>query len=171
MKKYIDLPEYLLRWTLFRVGAFHVRMHNIITGDNTPFLHNHPFNYMSVVISGGYSEQVLIDDSIVVKHHRVGSVILRNSSTYHRIKEVLPGCKTIFFAFGSALWCLKRHKDVVCPAEYKVPVAPGVYRRELSGCSRYARFDGFWRVSSNSIYEAMMQVRPSIHQVGHWEEI
>lgn len=98
IKPYTHIVGYLHRWTILRIGAFHARIHDILSIDQTPFLHNHPFWYISIILRGGYTEQVeAADGTLMVKTHRVGSVISRKDGTYHRIIAVQPGTKTLFF--------------------------------------------------------------------------
>jgi hypothetical protein len=64
------------------VGNFHVRVHKISGIDKTTLYHNHPFNYVSIILFGGYIEK-MIDNSI----HKYGflSIIRHKHSEYHRI--------------------------------------------------------------------------------------
>ncbi len=103
-KKYRSIPFFLLRFTLLKIGPLHIRTHKIIGEDITSLLHNHPFNYISIIIRGGYTETVKNKKGLVGRRHGLFSFVLRKSSTYHRIDAVLPDTTTLFFAFGRKEW-------------------------------------------------------------------
>lgn len=164
MTPYHHLPGYLHRWTLCRCRRLVVRLHHILTPDATPYLHTHPFHYMSVIVSGGYAEQVLVGDELVVKNHTRGSVIFHRNKTPHRIVRVLPNTKTLFVAWTTAGsdqgWTLLPHRDVIEPDGY-VRHPDGVYRHG----SRYRkRHAGMWYALCNTIRAAQECTRLSIHQ-------
>ncbi|GAF74628.1 unnamed protein product [marine sediment metagenome] len=103
-KKYRSIPFFLLRFTLLEIGPLHIRTHKIIGEDVTSLLHNHPFNYISIIIRGGYTETVKSRKGLVEKRHGLFSFVSRRASTYHRIDTVLPETTTLFFAFGRKSW-------------------------------------------------------------------
>ena len=89
MRVYSHLPGYLLRWRLLGAGRFMLRLHRILSPDGTPFLHTHPFWYVSVVLRGGYTERFLRPDGTLAKRrHGPGAVIVRRPDTAHRIDSV-----------------------------------------------------------------------------------
>jgi hypothetical protein len=47
--------EYLRRYTLFTCKWFSIKLHNALTSDDGP-LHDHPWNYISIILFGGYYE-------------------------------------------------------------------------------------------------------------------
>lgn len=142
-----------------------VRVHRILTPDATPFLHDHPFSYVSLVIRGGYTEQVQTDaGDLAIRQHRVGAVIVRSSKTAHRITAVAPGCTTLFFAWrrrgpGQG-WSLRRHPCVQAPASYQ-DWPDGLYRHRNGFRKRTA---GIWYTWAPTKDEALQSERLSIHQ-------
>lgn len=56
----IDNPSKTYLWRLRIVGTpwFSIFVHKIMLPDNRPVLHDHPWNFFSVVIKGGYMEFV-----------------------------------------------------------------------------------------------------------------
>lgn len=172
MKAYNHLVGYLHRWTICKIGKLHIRLHHILNVDGTPFLHNHPFAYVSIILTGGYTEQVLVGDELKLVNHLAPAIIIRKSSTYHRIVEVGGDCKTLFFAYGSSTWGLKRHPDITPPDTYRVPSTCGIYCRYINGKKRYAKFnDGVWYAGSESIESAYTTTTLSVHQCGVWEDV
>ena len=172
LKKYPSLPNYLLRFTLFQVGPVHVRLHTILTPDGTPYLHNHPFHYISIILSGGYVEQLLYEDTILVKQHKRFSVIVRNDSDFHRISSLKNTTKTLFMTFETGRpWKLFKHKNLVLPENFHIPTKPGVYKRTINDSLVYARFNEFWYKGRATIEEAKVETKLSIHQIGNFVEV
>lgn len=60
-KPYSNIKDFLLRFTLIKIGGLHIRLHKIIDKDKTALYHNHPFNYISIILKGGYNETILIN--------------------------------------------------------------------------------------------------------------
>lgn len=172
MQPYNHLPGYLHRWRLFRFRQWVVRIHRILDQDRTPFLHTHPFDYVSVVIWGGYTEQILCDDgSLRTEHHRFGSIIRRRAEDAHRIATFRTGCCTLFLAKSKTSedqgWTLLRHPQVTAPTNYNdapdgLYCAPGGYRRRLNG---------MWMALRSSKTAAWKCTTLSIHQQINSEEI
>lgn len=163
-KEYNSLPNYLMRFTLVQVGRLHIRLHNIISKDTTPFLHNHPFSYISIILKGSYDEQLLVDNKIVVKTHKPGSIIFRTNKDYHRINNT-NGCKTLFIAIKSNnTWSIKRHDSIDNPIEYKTPT-DGIHTRQIKGRKLYCKVvDGIWYIGNEDYKIATNETRQSIHQ-------
>lgn len=47
--------KYLIRWTLFTCKWFSIKIHKALQSDRGP-LHDHPWNYISIILWGGYYE-------------------------------------------------------------------------------------------------------------------
>jgi len=169
MKAYNHLTGYLYRWTVLRINRLHIRLHKIVDEDQTPFLHNHPFHYISFIIKGGYDEQVLENGDIKTYSHSWWSVIQRRASVFHRIKRVKGPTWTLFITWCTdSNWELKQHPSLDVPDRYAVPLQNGVYRRTINGAEKYHKFCGFWCIGHLSYDAATAETRPSVHQVGNW---
>lgn len=162
MKPYNHLRGYLHRWSVLKVGRLKVRIHDILTPDGTPYMHTHPFHYVSIVLSGGYTEQIYKGFHLATVKHTRWSVIARTAGRPHRISEVQPNAKTLFFCWSSRQpWKLFRFG---CPAPQGYVDAPdGVY--EVHNGWR-ARRNGFWYALRSSPEEARACGQLSIHQTG-----
>lgn len=142
-----------------------VRVHRILTPDATPFLHDHPFGYLSLVVRGGYTEQVrTASGELLTIRHRAGALIFRSAGTAHRITTVAPGCLTLFFAWhlrkpGQG-WSLYRHAEVTAPDEYQ-DWPDGLYRHR-DGYRK--RAGGIWYTWAGTEADALRAERISIHQ-------
>lgn len=161
MIAYKHLRGYLERYTLLNFMRVHIRFHRIKRPDITPFLHTHPFDYLSIVLWGGYTE--CLEDGEL--SHRPLSIIARSRRTAHRIIAVRPGTLTLFFTWKSEdkSWMFKE-----CPKEHKAPdwidYPKGVYARTLYGRPAYSKFDKYWHRAAQSIEAARTEQRPSIDQ-------
>ncbi len=104
--------HYMRRWRFFRTRRFGVRIHHILRSDPDRDLHDHPFNFTSVILWGGYWEYtldpyllahqerppgfVLHKDGVVRRWYGRGSVLVRRAEQLHRLE--LPE--------GSTAWTL-----------------------------------------------------------------
>lgn len=154
-KPYMHLLGYLHRYTIFCIGKLKVRIHHILSEDKTHWFHDHPFHYVSIILSGGYVESIMTPSGIQLRCHTVGSIIIRTCKTPHRIEHVLPNTKTLFFAYyNSHVWQLYGKND----NKYE----DGVYWLG----DRYSKcVGGKWHKSSKILYNAQNETRLSIHQV------
>lgn len=151
---------YLERFTILKFFNLHIRIHKILSEDKTVFYHNHPFHFLSIILSGGYVEEILKDDKIITKHYKNGAFIFRSKNTYHRIKSVEPNTKTLFFTFGNYKnWHLKSITPNVNRPE------DGVYRRIIKGNKVYSKcYRGMFYIGSRDIDIARKEDRLSIFQ-------
>ncbi len=159
LKSYSPLKGYLERWTIFRKGRLHVRLHYLKKDDCTPFLHSHPFSYISLILKGGYTETLEHKD---VMHKRF-SLIFRNAKTFHRLKKVDPNTLTFFIA-----WSTKDKKWDLKNIDLDVPgwtvYDPGIYIRRVNGKLVYSKFDNHWKKGSTCFETAGLEEAPSIDQ-------
>lgn len=170
MKAYNHLCDYLHRWTIFTAGKLHIRLHHILSADGTPFLHSHPFWYVSIIYRGGYTEQVLLNNVLTVVTHVAPTIIIRRPTTFHRISNVTGTCKTLFFTWKANDWNLLRHSEITTPDTYVVPNNQGVYRRIINDRSVYSKFEnGVWWVGMVAREGAQLSDTLSVHQCCKWE--
>lgn len=109
-----DGSLYMGRWEFFRTRLFWPRLHHIATPDLDRHLHDHPADFFSLVLSGGYVEDrpetpdPCFDDDGAERIRTVvrgpGSFALRRASDRHKISFVAPDTYTLFIFFGG-----KRH--------------------------------------------------------------
>lgn len=98
---YRHLSGYMLRWWLIpeRTDSdFAVRLHHILREDRDRHLHDHPWEFRSIILRGWYVEEYLGDDGVV--HERIwraGDTYVAPKGYYHRITRVSPGgVRTLF---------------------------------------------------------------------------
>lgn len=63
-----------------------IRVHNIMTSDEDRALHCHPFDFMTIILKGGYTEYTADGKS---RFYGPGSILFRKAETLHRLE--LPG--------------------------------------------------------------------------------
>ena len=49
---------YMVRWRLIQTPYFGIYLHKFLRGDADPFVHDHPWAFISFVLRGGYTEMV-----------------------------------------------------------------------------------------------------------------
>ena len=163
LKPYKSLQGYLHRFTVLHLGPLHIRIHRIHSEDKTPFLHTHPFAYLSIVLWGGYEELIEKQGELVANKRRIFSLVARSSRHAHQILNVKPGTTTLFATFGLRHW--RWHFTRRGRAHSQWQSRPrGVYLRVLSGEPRFCKFDQFWHKSAPSIELAEKEILPSLNQ-------
>lgn len=77
-----------------------VRIHVIHRSDNDRYLHDHPWDFMTIILRGGYYEVQGAQDGFVACWHYPGTVLFRRATTFHRL-VLEPGAKavTLFITF------------------------------------------------------------------------
>lgn len=161
MLGYKHLKGYLERYTILKVWRLHIRLHRIKRPDITPFLHTHPFHYISIILWGGYSE---VTDSKVCIRSR-WSVSFRSAATPHRIVSVDPNTITLFITWSTAanVWKFVA-TDWKFVATDWIVYEPGIYSRELYGNVVYSKFNEYWHKAATTIDEAHDSTLASIDQ-------
>jgi hypothetical protein len=170
-KKYPSIPNYLSRFTVLKLGRLHIRLHKITSADATPYLHNHPFWYLSLVLGGGYTEQVLKPTSnhLYTSTFGLGSIIVGSPHKLHRIADC-TFARTLFITWASDVqWTLQRHPAVAPPATFKAPATPGLYRRKVNGKDLWCKFNNYWYIGSSDPKKASTITKFSIHQAADWQ--
>lgn len=116
----LDGNKYLTRWTLAKLFGFRLCLHIMHAPDHDRCHHDHPWKFWSLVLSGGYKEEIVGVGNVITlnfsektarvhpykyeRHNKPGT-LLRNTATHaHRITELPTGeCKTLVL-----MWPKKR---------------------------------------------------------------
>lgn len=77
----LDGNQYLIRWTLVGTPWFSVMLHKFLRSDADRCLHDHPWGFVSVILSGGYYEETPEGKF----WRRPGSVLFRPAKWRHRV--------------------------------------------------------------------------------------
>lgn len=99
-KPYSNIKNFLHRYTLLKIGSLHIRLHKVTDKDRTTLFHNHPFNYISIILKGGYTETYIVNGIEKMSTSSFLSVIKRKHSCYHRIDDIKSETITLFIAYG-----------------------------------------------------------------------
>ena len=97
----ITLPSgpYLERYWLGRWFGYTAYLHRFVSPDGERHLHNHPWHARSLVLAGGYVEEVVTDltaEGPLTERHRVRWWSAVPANKFHRIAAVEPGTWTLF---------------------------------------------------------------------------
>lgn len=75
--------EYLYRWRfLFNFPYFNIYLHNFKKPDTRVF-HDHPWDFISIVLSGAYHEQ---RPGELTKYRKAGTIIVRTAEASHYVE-------------------------------------------------------------------------------------
>lgn len=85
------------RYAIIETAFFGLYIHTIYKADQDLHLHSHPWNFITVVLSGAYV--ALGTTGLSVKEPGTISIMTRNG--FHKIDEIVLGpVKTLFFTWG-----------------------------------------------------------------------
>lgn len=76
---------YMSRLRILQTPWFGIYIHWIYLPDTDRYLHDHPWNFFSMILSGGYSEQ--IESGKVIQRRRF-SFAFRKAERFHRIVKL-----------------------------------------------------------------------------------
>lgn len=82
---------HFIRWKIFSIGNFSVNIHKICKADEDKHLHNHPWNFMSIVLKGGYIERL---QSGKANLRTFLNTAIRRAEKFHKIDEMVT--KTVY---------------------------------------------------------------------------
>lgn len=100
--------DYMHRYYVFlkdrKWFPFNVTLHNILISDD-PIFHDHPWPYMTIILSGGYWEHTPVfnnEGKMMAEFSRwrgPGSIIMRGAKAYHwlELDENVGPATTLFF--------------------------------------------------------------------------
>lgn len=160
LQPYVHIRNFLYRFTILQIGSLHIRIHKIVDKDRSTLLHTHPFNYISVILKGGYVESVLNSETKLVEVFSRGwlNIIKHDNTVYHRIDSLKGNTYTLFIAYGKFQW-----KIININAS---SIDNGLYERMISNKRVWCRKEnGVWFIGNTDKEIAGNETRFSIHQV------
>lgn len=85
------------RYAIFETPILSLYIHKIYKRDEDLHLHNHPWNFITMVLDGGYEE--LLPNG---KRNKIpGTISWMSRNGYHKINQIIAGpVTTIFLSFG-----------------------------------------------------------------------
>ena len=86
------------RWEIISTRWFSIYIHGIYAADEDLHLHNHPWNYCSIILKGSFvEEQKTKEGKIVFNQLRFLDCVTRNKKYYHKIRSLItPEVYTLF---------------------------------------------------------------------------
>lgn len=116
------------RFAIIQCSFFAFYIHKIYREDRDPFPHNHPWNYISMILWGGYTELLVIEPGVassksVMVHRRMFSFSKGDRHCFHRIFQLhRKPTITLFFTFGTWLqwYYLNKEGLLVTNEEFRV---------------------------------------------------
>jgi len=101
--------DYMHRYYIFlkdrKWFPFNVTLHKIVRSDD-PIMHDHPWGYMTFILSGGYWEHTPVfnnDGKMIAEFQKwrgPGSIIIRKANDYHWLELAEGGTATTLFFMG-----------------------------------------------------------------------
>jgi hypothetical protein len=99
-RPYFHIGEYMHRWWLvpptWRL-PFCIRIHHILRADADPYLHDHPFDWRTIILDGWYREEDVFG---TMRLRLAGDTRAASAETLHRIDEVSEGGVWTMFIIG-----------------------------------------------------------------------
>lgn len=117
---------YMGRWALFETRWLSARVHYIASADDDRALHDHPWNFVSLVLQGGYVEarprsvepcfgevvqpapmgesSVVRAEQVDMTCRRAGALAFRHATDRHRVVAVQRGTYTLFVYGPARQW-------------------------------------------------------------------
>lgn len=87
------LGPLLRRFVLFKSKTFGaIYLHQLIRSDAGNLLHDHPWSFISIILSSGYTEITKEGK----KTHRPGAVLIRPANWQHRVEINIPAWTLVF---------------------------------------------------------------------------
>jgi hypothetical protein len=80
-RPYLHLEGYMERFWILRTPWLSARIHRILRSDHDRDLHDHPWDYASVILRGGYFE-ITADGE---RWYGPGSIVFRRADHLHRL--------------------------------------------------------------------------------------
>lgn len=112
-----DGKPYLVRYYILRTPWFRIRLHNILLSDYD-CLHDHPWNFVSIILKGGYTE---IRESPYGKYYQKFGpfkILYRKAEDKHRLIVDKPAWTLVFMLKRRREWGFWTRKGWVYHRDY-----------------------------------------------------
>jgi hypothetical protein len=125
--------DYLIRWIVLQCPWFSVYVHKFLSSDDERALHDHPWNFFSIILKGAYKEHCWMNkygNPTVCNIRKMGSIGYREANWKHRVELITPTVWTLMLVsprkrakwgfWPKANWCWWRtynQKNGLCENE------------------------------------------------------
>jgi hypothetical protein len=82
-------------------NSWGVRLHHILSSDDDSLFHNHPYNFVSFILWGGYTEYKPGSKS---RRFHIGNINKSSIDEYHRLELDRPAWTLVFTGRRQADW-------------------------------------------------------------------
>ena len=99
--------DYLIRWRLIQTPLFGIYLHKFEGPDPRDTLHDHPWNFVSIILRGGYVERRLNPKTMTVnENHKVRFINVLKAKDSHAIIRILrnPTWSLLFVGRRQRTW-------------------------------------------------------------------
>ncbi len=115
------------RWRIFGIKKWNINLylHKIERADEEKHPHDHPWNFYSIILSGGYVERC--GDKINVR--RPGNIAHRKCTAFHKVLHLLgKRVYTLVFTYGKIReWGYDVDGEWVHKEQYRINKRLGLY--------------------------------------------
>lgn len=80
-----DNDPYIIRWILFSCPLFGIMVHKMLRSDYDRALHDHPWDFLSIVLKGGYAEEFEERGVRDFRFNAPGHILFRKAEFKHRV--------------------------------------------------------------------------------------
>jgi hypothetical protein len=126
------LGDYMHRW-IFRTPWFTVRLHHILRSDDDRHFHDHPFDFTSFLLTGGYIEQTPLPGLppqffTIRRHWPQFSIVRRKAEDLHKLTLTKPVWTFVISGPKRREWGFETEQGWVHWEEYphKFPTIKGI---------------------------------------------
>lgn len=97
------------RWRILATPWFNIYIHNILRSDEEAHPHDHPWNFLSFILKGGYSEEWLpfyedtafaSGEPMIKSVRRPGTFVYHDAKDFHKLTLLKNSAWTLVFTFG-----------------------------------------------------------------------
>lgn len=108
--------DYLVRWRLVQTPWFGIFIHKILMIDNDVNTHDHPWDFIAIILKGGYRERWFerLEHKLAARRWwGVGSIHRMKTTEFHAIKELfkIPTWTLVFTGPRKQEWGYRVGRD------------------------------------------------------------
>jgi hypothetical protein len=101
-----DGDPYLIRWRIIQTPFFSLYLHKFLAGDSDPYVHDHPWTFLSIILRGGYTEVRRNNHTrrLHKRHIRHVNLMRRDDAHYIERLDRVPSWSLLFVGRRRRTW-------------------------------------------------------------------
>ena len=111
---HVEGEPYLVRFRLFSCPWFGIFLHQILKSDGDRFLHDHPWNFWTFILSGYYKETT----PTTKQYFYAGDLVKHKATDFHRLQLDYPVWTLFVHGKRQRIWGFQTDKGWVAHNEY-----------------------------------------------------